>query len=60
MHPNQASESPRQRPPALTGLVLVPADFDEFIFLSHRVGYTTDDWHIRRTKQFFERTFGAL
>lgn len=54
-------------------LVLPPPDSDEFIFLARRVGYTTDDWqagarhlqtdiegHMGRTKEFFERTFGAL
>jgi glutamate-ammonia-ligase adenylyltransferase len=54
-------------------LVLPPPDSDEFIFLARRVGYTTDDWqagashlrsdieeHMKRTKEFFERTFGAL
>jgi glutamate-ammonia-ligase adenylyltransferase len=54
-------------------LVLPPSDSDEFIFLARRVGYTTDDWqagarhlksdieeHMRNTKEFFERTFGAL
>lgn len=54
-------------------LVLPPADSDEFIFLARRVGYTTDDWqagarhlqadieeHMRNTKTFFEKTFGAL
>ncbi len=54
-------------------LVLPPPDSDEFIFLARRVGYTTDDWqagarhlqtdieeHMRNTKAFFERTFGAL
>jgi [glutamine synthetase] adenylyltransferase / [glutamine synthetase]-adenylyl-L-tyrosine phosphorylase len=54
-------------------LVLPPADSDEFIFLARRVGYTTDDWrsgarhlqtdiehHMTLTKDFFERTFGAL
>ena len=54
-------------------LVLPPADSEEFIFLARRVGYTTDDWqagarhlqadieeHMGRTKEFFERTFGAL
>ncbi|MBP8116185.1 MAG: hypothetical protein KAY09_00505 [Nitrospira sp.] len=48
-------------------------DSDEFIFLARRVGYTTDDWeagarhlqtdieqHMKLTKKFFERTFGAL
>ena len=54
-------------------LVLPPIGSDEFIFLSRRVGYTTDDWeagarhlqtdiegHMKLTKEFFERTFGAL
>ena len=54
-------------------LVLPPADSDEFIFLARRIGYFTDDWqagarhlqtdieqHMTATKQFFERTFGAL
>jgi glutamate-ammonia-ligase adenylyltransferase len=54
-------------------LVLPTAESDEFIFLSRRVGYTTDDWqagarhlqtdvehHMKQTKVFFERTFGAL
>jgi len=54
-------------------LVLPPPDSDEFVFLARRVGYTTDDWqagarhlqtdieeHMKQTKQFFERTFGAL
>jgi [glutamine synthetase] adenylyltransferase / [glutamine synthetase]-adenylyl-L-tyrosine phosphorylase len=54
-------------------LLLPPPDSDEFIFLARRVGYTTDDWqagarhlqtdievHMTETKQFFERTFGAL
>jgi glutamate-ammonia-ligase adenylyltransferase len=54
-------------------LVLPPAGSDEFIFLSRRVGYTTDDWqagarhlqtdieeHMRQTRKFFEKTFGAL
>ena len=54
-------------------LVLPPIGSDEFIFLSRRVGYTTDDWqagarhlqtdieqHMTLTKQFFERTFGQL
>ncbi|MBI3356996.1 MAG: hypothetical protein HY038_09550 [Nitrospirae bacterium] len=53
--------------------VLPPTDSDEFIFLARRVGYTTDDWqagarhlqtdieqHMKLTKEFFERTFGAL
>jgi len=53
--------------------VLPPVDSDEFIFLARRVGYTTDDWkagarhlqadieqHMTQTKEFFERTFGAL
>jgi glutamate-ammonia-ligase adenylyltransferase len=25
-------------------LILPPPDSDEFIFLAHPVGYTTDDW----------------
>lgn len=54
-------------------LVLPPPDSEEFIFLARRVGYTTDDWqagakhlqtdieqHMRLTKEFYERTFGAL
>jgi len=54
-------------------LVLPPADSDEFIFLARRVGYQTDDWqagarhlktdveeHMRLTREFFEKTFGAL
>ena len=54
-------------------LVLPPPDSEEFVFLARRVGYTTDDWqagathlqsdiqqHMTTTKQFFERTFGAL
>src|SRR5690242_16215137 len=54
-------------------LVLPAPDSDEFIFLARRVGYTTDDWqagarhlqadieeHMRNTKTFFEKTFGAL
>jgi len=54
-------------------LVLPPAESDEFIFLARRVGYTTDDWqagarhlktdieeHMRKTREFFERTFGKL
>ena len=54
-------------------LVRPPTDSDEFIFLAHRVGYTTDDWqagarhlqtdieqHMTATKNLFERTFGAL
>lgn len=54
-------------------LVLPPIGSDEFIFLSRRVGYTTDDWqagarhlqtdieqHMKLTKEFFEKTFGAL
>ncbi len=54
-------------------LVLSPPDSEEFIFLARRVGYTTDDWqagarhlqtdieqHMKQTKEFFERTFGAL
>ena len=54
-------------------LVLPPPDSDEFIFLARRVGYTTDDWqagarhlqsdieeHMRKTKEFFEKTFGKL
>jgi len=54
-------------------LVLPPPDSEELIFLARRVGYTTDDWqagarhlqtdiegHMKVTKEFFERTFGAL
>jgi glutamate-ammonia-ligase adenylyltransferase len=54
-------------------LVLPPHDSDEFVFLARRVGYITDDWqagarhlqsdiehHMTFTKNFFERTFGAL
>ena len=54
-------------------LVLPPTDSDEFVFLARRVGYATDDWqacarhlqsdiqqHMTFTKNFFERTFGAL
>ncbi len=54
-------------------LVLPPPDSDEFIFLARRVGYTTDDWqagarhlqtdieeHMRKTREFFERSFGKL
>jgi glutamate-ammonia-ligase adenylyltransferase len=54
-------------------LVLPPSESDEFIFLARRVGYTTDDWqagarhlqsdieeHMRKTREFFERRFGAL
>lgn len=54
-------------------LVLPPVDADEFIFLPRRVGYATDDWqagarhlqtdikeHMGRTKEFLERTVGAL
>jgi glutamate-ammonia-ligase adenylyltransferase len=54
-------------------LVLPPPESDEFIFLSRRVGYTTDDWqagarhlqtdieeHMRNTKEFFGRSFGKL
>jgi len=54
-------------------LVLPPSDSEEFIFLARRVGYTTDDWqagarhlktdieeHMRKTREFFERSFGKL
>ncbi len=54
-------------------LVLPPPDSEEFIFLARRVGYTTDDWqagarhlqtdieeHMGKTREFYERTFGAL
>ena len=54
-------------------LVLPPADSEEFIFLARRVGYTTDDWqagarhlqtdieeHMRKTREFSERSFGKL
>lgn len=54
-------------------LVLPPPDSEEFIFLARRVGYTTDDWqagarhlqtdieqHMGKTREFFERTFGAV
>jgi [glutamine synthetase] adenylyltransferase / [glutamine synthetase]-adenylyl-L-tyrosine phosphorylase len=54
-------------------LVLPPPDSEEFVSLARRVGYTRDDWragardlqsdiqqHMRLTKNFFERTFGAL
>jgi [glutamine synthetase] adenylyltransferase / [glutamine synthetase]-adenylyl-L-tyrosine phosphorylase len=54
-------------------LVLPPPHSDEFIFLARRVGYTTDDWQagarhlqtdieeqMQLTRQFFERSFGAL
>ncbi|MCS6897488.1 MAG: hypothetical protein NZM29_05890 [Nitrospira sp.] len=54
-------------------LVLPPPDSDEFVFLARRVGYMTDDWqagarhlqadieqHMRRTREFFEQTFGKL
>ncbi len=54
-------------------LVLPPADSDEFIFLARRVGYTTEDWqagarhletdieeHMRKTREFFEKSFGRL
>lgn len=53
--------------------ILPPADSDEFIFLARRVGYTTDDWqagarhlqtdieeHMRKTREFFEKSFGKL
>ncbi|MDF0676251.1 MAG: hypothetical protein P0120_18225 [Nitrospira sp.] len=53
--------------------VLPPVDSDEFIFLSRRVGYTTDDWqagarhletdvqaHMGKVKEFFSRTFGKV
>ncbi len=54
-------------------LVLPLPDSDEFIFLARRIGYITDDWHagarhlqtdierhMKQTKVFFEKTFGAL
>ena len=54
-------------------LVLPAHDSEEFVCLARRVGYTRDDWkagarelqtdiqqHMTLTKQFFERTFGAL
>jgi glutamate-ammonia-ligase adenylyltransferase len=54
-------------------LVLPPPDSEEFIFLARRVGYATDDWqagarhlqsdiehHMTLTKNYFERTFGAV
>ena len=54
-------------------LVLPPSDSEEFVSLARRVGYTRDDWragareleadiqqHMKLTKTFFERTFGAL
>ena len=54
-------------------LVLPPPDSEEFIFLARRVGYATDEWqagarhlqsdieqHMKLTREFFERTFGAL
>ena len=54
-------------------LVLPPPDSEEFIFLARRVGYATDDWqagarhlqtdieeHMGKTREFFERTFGAV
>jgi glutamate-ammonia-ligase adenylyltransferase len=54
-------------------LVIPPAESEEFIFLARRVGYTTDDWqagathlktdieeHMRKTREFFERTFGKV
>ena len=54
-------------------LVLPPPDSEEFVSLARRVGYTRDDWragarelqsdiqqHMRLTKTFYERTFGAL
>jgi glutamate-ammonia-ligase adenylyltransferase len=54
-------------------LVLPPSDSEEFVSLARRIGYTRDDWragardlqsdiqqHMTLTKQFFERTFGAL
>lgn len=54
-------------------LVLPPPESEEFIFLARRVGYTTDDWqagarhlqtdieeHMGKTREFFERTFGAV
>ncbi len=53
--------------------VLPPPDSDEFIFLARRVGYATDDWqagarhlrtdveeHMRKTREFFEKSFGKL
>jgi glutamate-ammonia-ligase adenylyltransferase len=54
-------------------LVLPSPDSDEFIFLARRVGYTTDDWqagarhlrddieeNMRKTREFFEKTFGKV
>lgn len=54
-------------------LVLPPPDSEEFIFLARRVGYATDDWqagarhlqsdieeHMGKTREFFERSFGAV
>ncbi len=54
-------------------LVLPPTDSEEFVSLARRIGYTRDDWragardlqadieqHMTLTKQFYERTFGAL
>jgi glutamate-ammonia-ligase adenylyltransferase len=54
-------------------LVLPPTDSEEFVSLARRIGYTRDDWragardlqadieqHMALTKQFYERTFGAL
>lgn len=53
--------------------LVLPPDSEEFIFLARRIGYTTDDWqagarhlqtdieqHMKLTKEFFERMFGAL
>lgn len=54
-------------------LVLPPTDSDAFIFLSRRLGYTTERWergasrlaaeiaeHMARTRSFFARRFGPL
>lgn len=54
-------------------LILPPTDSDAFIFLSRRLGYTTERWeqgaarlagevtdHMARTQDFFERRFGPL
>ncbi|RPH81037.1 MAG: hypothetical protein EHM80_03645, partial [Nitrospiraceae bacterium] len=54
-------------------LVLPSPDSEEFVSLARRIGYTRDDWragarelqsdiqqHMTLTKNFFERTFGAL
>jgi glutamate-ammonia-ligase adenylyltransferase len=54
-------------------LVLPRPESDEFIFLARRVGYTTDDWqagarhlqsdieeHMKKTREFFEKSFGKL